>query len=218
MVCVHLHMFAESVCLAPTHLYSIPTMTCRLGVKALKANNRIVLGLSFTMALVGILLMGDWQAIGRDPCSSAFNTSVNVTTGVSGCDDNMIASGMEIDMGLPSDPECQSNSTSSQAMGGELDVNLTLPSSNSSDYQQMVDSCEAQSSSSHQCFWNPKSRITGEFCNTCQTVCLSELTSINFYQFTAGVLLVSLATPLGFVFISATTSDFTPLHTQVTFI
>ena len=202
---------------------SIPPMMYRLGVKALKANNRIVLGLAFTMALVGVLLMGDWQAIWHDPCSSTFNISVNVSTGVSSCD-NLSTSRMGINMVLPSDPEGPSNSTSSQVLGDELDMNLASPSSssssssNSSDYQQMIDSacCEAQSSSGHQCFWNPESRITGEFCNTCHRECLSKKTSINFYQFTAGVLLVSLATPLGFVFISAITSDFTPLHSQVT--
>ena len=202
---------------------SILPMMCRLGVKALKVNNRIVLGLAFTMALVGVLLMGDWQTIGHDPCSSTFNTSVNVTTGVSSGDD-MITSGMGIDMVLPSDPEGLSNSTTSQVLGDELGMNFASPSpsspssssSNSSDYQLLVESCEAQSSSSHQCFWNPESRITGEFCNTCHKECLSKKTSINFYQFTAGVMLVSLATPLGFVFISAITSDFTPLHSQVT--
>ena len=203
---------------------SIPPMMCRLGVKALKANNRIVLGLAFTMALVGVLLMGDWQAIGHDPCSSMFNTSVNVSTGVSSCN-NLITSRMGIIMVLSSDPEGPSNSTTSQVLGDELGMNLASPSSsssssssNSSDYQQMINStcCEAQSSSSHQCFWNPESRITGEFCNMCHRECLSKKTSINFYQFTAGVLLVSLATPLGFIFISAITSDFTPLHSQVT--
>ena len=66
-------------------------------------------------------------------------------------------------------------------------------------------SCEALSSSGHQCFWNPQSRITGDFCNTCHKSCQSEQKSMNFYQFVIGVLLISLASPLGFVYIPAIT-------------
>ena len=87
--------------------------------------------------------------------------------------------------------------------------------SNSSLYQQLVESCEALSSSSHQCFWNPKSRITGEFCNTCLPTCLSEQASLNFYQFSLGVVLICISGPLGFVFISAITSAITSVESQV---
>ena len=84
--------------------------------------------------------------------------------------------------------------------------------SNSSLCQQW---CEALSNSSHQCFWNPKSRVTGEFCNTCLSTCLSEQASLNFYQFGLGVVLICISGPLGFVFISAITSDVTSVESQV---
>ena len=77
-------------------------------------------------------------------------------------------------------------------------------------HSQWVESCEALSNSSHQCFWNPKSRITGEFCNTCDAVCYSEQKSFNFYQFTAGVMLICLSGALGFVSIFV---HFFSLHT-----
>ena len=136
--------------------------------------------------------MGDWQAIGHDPCSSDSNTSTNSTSSsdLIGIDvDSVLSSGLMTD---------ELNSTFSSNL-----------------YQQLVERCEALSSSSHQCFWNPKSRITGEFCNTCLPTCLSKQTTINFYQFTVGILLISFATPLGFVLLSAISSDIASVDSQV---
>lgn len=87
--------------------------------------------------------------------------------------------------------------------------------SNSS-LQQKVETCVSQNiSGGHQCFWNPQSRITGESCNTCHESCQSEQKAMNFYQFGIGVLLISLSSPLGFVYISAITSDITSVESQV---
>ena len=71
------------------------------------------------------------------------------------------------------------------------------------------------SNSSHQCFWNPQSRITGEFCNTCLDTCLSKQKSQNIYQLSLGGLLLALSGPLGFVVVSAITSDITSVESQV---
>ena len=79
----------------------------------------------------------------------------------------------------------------------------------------LVEECEAKSSSAHKCFWNPQSRVTGEFCNTCIPRCLSQQKTLDVYQFSIGVLLLSIATPLGFVFISAISSDVTSKESQV---
>ena len=79
-------------------------------------------------------------------------------------------------------------------------------------FDLMLEECVAR----HQCFWNPQSRITGQFCNTCRSVCLSkETTTVDFYQFSIGVLLLSLSAPLGFVFASAVGSQITSLESQV---
>ena len=115
------------------------------------------------VVLTGVILMGDWQAIGNDSCSNNTNTDT-----FESC-------------------------------------------SNSSLHQEL---CEGRSNSS-QCFWNPQSRITGEFCNTCHDACLSEQKAMDFYQFGVGVLLISLASPLGFVYIPAITSDITSVESQV---
>ena len=168
----------------------------RLGTKAAKVDNRILLGIAFIFVLVGSLLMGDWQTInGNSSCSSAavndlLHDSANGSLFV----------------------ELSSNTSTNADSIEDMFSNST---SNSSLYQQLVERCEALSSSSHQCFWNPKSRITGEFCNTCLSTCLSEQASLNFYQFSVGVILICISAPLGFVFISAITSAITSVESQV---
>ena len=74
---------------------------------------------------------------------------------------------------------------------------------------------DSNNCSSHQCFWNPESRVTGEFCNTCLPTCLSQQASLNFYQFSVGVFLISAGSWLGYVFISAVASDITSVESQV---
>ena len=159
-------------------------------------DNRNLLGLSLVFALVGSVLIGDWQSIGNDPCSSA---SLNTTT-TSDFENDFSEHIRETE--LPFMASGLSSGT------GENISEISL-------YEQLVEDCEAQSSSGHQCFWNPQSRVTGEFCNTCLPVCLSKQTTINFYQFTAGTLLLSVAPPLGLVFVSAITSDITSVESQV---
>ena len=168
-----------------------------LAMKIFKVNNRKVLGVALTLALVGSILMGDWQAIGRDPCSLDGNHQLNTSTNSTNSSD--LIHGVSVDSVL-----------SSGLMTDELNS-----TSNSSIYEQLVEQCEALSSSSHQCFWNPKSHITGEFCNTCLPTCLSKQTTINFYQFTIGILLICFATPLGYVLIFAIASDIAPVDSQV---
>ena len=89
--------------------------------------------------------------------------------------------------------------------------------SNTSHYVNSVHQyrCEARSGSEHECFWNPVSRVTGEFCNTCHESCQSKRKAMDFYQFSIGVLIISLASPLGFVYVAAITSDITPVESQV---
>ena len=132
----------------------------RLGAKVGKMDNRNLLGFCLLFALVGSILVADWQSIGQDPCTY-FNSTIEANSSV------------------------------------------------------LEEGCEALSSSSHQCFWNPQSRITGDYCNLCFPVCLSREKSINLYQFGLGVLLLALSAPLGFVFVSAVASDITSVDSQV---
>ena len=164
--------------------FTIVSLLCRIAMKVLRADNRVVLGAALLFTLVGSTLMGDWQAVHHNPCSS---NSIGIDM------DSMNDSSVLL---LP--PTGEQNSTS-----------------NSSFFQQLVENCEAQSSSNHQCYWNPKSSITGEVCNTCHVSCLSKQTTINFYQFTVGVWLISLATPLMYIFISVIASDVASAESQV---
>ena len=101
-----------------------------------------------------------------------------------------------------------------QAIGGDiicpLSTNLTGLGENT-----MVELCEAQSSSGHQCFWNPQSRITGDDCDTCLATCLSHQASLNFYQFNVGVFLLMTGSVLEYIFNLALISDITPAENQV---
>ena len=179
--------------------YCICLHIYRLLIKVIKVDNRVFLALTFITALIGSILIGDWQAIGHDdPCSSA-DMHLSTFTNKSGLADTELgmlspASGLGIaEELLPQE---------------QTDLNLTLQ-------QHYVDRCQAMSSSSHQCFWNPMSRVTGDFCSTCRPGCLSEQRSLNFYQYCLGILLFSFATPLGYVFNSAIASDLTPMKSQV---
>jgi hypothetical protein len=140
----------------------------RLIAKVLKANNRIMVGLSLIITLVGCVLISDWQAIRGDPCHSSFSNAAsayNTTSGYNGT-------------------------------------------------QQLVDTCMAQSNSSHKCFWNPQSRITGDYCDTCEPSCLTLQTSLNFYQFNVGVFLTAIGALLGFIYNNALNSDVTSAKKQ----
>lgn len=75
-----------------------------------------------------------------------------------------------------------------------------------------IDVCESQDKD---CYWNEQSYVTGEFCNTCLPTCLSRIATMDFYQFSVGVMLLSVGAPLGFVFTSAVASEITAVESQV---
>lgn len=137
--------------------------------------------------MAGSLLFGDWQAIHSDPCLNSF-TSNNSTT-------------------LLSTKEYATNTTDTLCVGDG--------SRNSSFLQELVESCEGLSSSSHTCFWNRQSRVTGSYCYSCLGVCLSLQSSQNIYQLSMAVILLSISAGLLFVFSSAIVSDITSVKTQV---
>ena len=154
-----------------------------------------MLGVSLLCALTGSAFIADWQAVGHDPCPSATpNSSINHSI---------------------------FNDAHNESYIGDLFSNGTLASefsnTSSSLYLELLEGCIAQSTSSDRCFWNPQSRVTGDFCNSCVSSCLSEQRSLNFFQFIIGALLVASSASLGFVFISAVTSEITSIESQVYF-
>ena len=150
-----------------------------------------MLGVSLLCALIGSVLITDWQAIGRDPCSAAFNSSIT---------DSML------------------NDSYSGSYVGDFLTNETPDTevtNTSSLYLELLETCIARNSSSDRCFWNPQSRVTGNFCNSCISACLSEQKSLDIVQFSIGALLIASSASLGFVFISAVTSEITSIDSQV---
>ena len=151
-----------------------------------------MLGVSLLCALTGSAFIADWQAVGHDPCPSATpNSSTNHSI---------------------------FNDSYNESYIGDLFSNGTLASefsNTSSLYLELLEGCIAQSTSSDRCFWNPQSRVTGDFCNSCVSSCLSEQKSLNFFQFIIGALLTASSASLGFVFISAVTSEITSIESQV---
>ena len=103
-----------------------------------------------------------------------------------------------------------------QAIGndqcGSFNNTTFLIADNSINTSVYEEDCE---SVSNQCFWNPQSHITREFCNICIPACLSEQRVLNFYQFGLGALLISFSASLGFVFLSVVISDISPVESQV---
>ncbi|CAI8058537.1 hypothetical protein GBAR_LOCUS31827 [Geodia barretti] len=166
-----------------------------LGAKFARVDNRILLGVCLVLTLLGALLVGDWQSTAHgNPCQMPVTTD---------CSNNL---SLEITSGL-------------SPLGDE--DNLALNCSNISiQYlsfnERYVDTCESLGTDDNSCFWNQQSRVTGDFCNTCLPACLSRQATLNFYQFSSGVLLLSIAAPLGFVFTSAVASEITPLESQGT--
>ena len=159
---------------------------CRWAVKVFRVDNRKILGMTYVVCFVGAVLTGDWQAVNQeDPCSLPGSNSVCENSTFSGMQPQLLGSGLSCGVG-----------------------------ENVSEFhKQLV--CEEQICSGHQCFWNPQSQVTGECCSTCLPVCLSQQTTINFYQFTLGILLISFAAPLAFVVVSAMASDIAPVTSQV---
>ena len=87
--------------------------------------------------------------------------------------------------------------------------------SNVTQFQLLVEKCEARSTSGYECFWNPHSRVTGDQCNTCYEGCLSLQTYLDFYQYTVGVFLVSVGGTLEYIYNFALLSDIIPPENQV---
>ena len=56
--------------------------------------------------------------------------------------------------------------------------------------------CEMHSGDPYQCFFNPDSRITQQYCDDCRPFCRSKLHTLNFVQFLIGVCLFSFSFPL----------------------
>ena len=165
-----------------------------LGAKIARIDNRYLLGLCLLLAVVGCALVGDWQSvINKDSCHSDFERASNEVNDTDNGMSSVLGSGSGV------------SNCSFMSEHDNCTVSFKL-------YEQC---CQSLSSPNQECFFNPKSRVTGKVCRTCLCTCLSEQTTISIYQFSAGVLFLSLSCPLGFVFASKIASDISPVESQV---
>ena len=67
--------------------------------------------------------------------------------------------------------------------------------------------CEALSGPPYHCFWNPNSRLTGEYCPRCNPLCRSVDYSLTFEQFLVGLMFLVLSFPMGRTTLTLVVSD-----------
>ena len=75
--------------------------------------------------------------------------------------------------------------------------------------------CEAFSGSPYNCFWNPASRITGQYCSRCEPLCRSTDHTLNFIQFALGVSLITPGYVMSRITLTLLTSDAMGAASQV---
>ena len=128
--------------------------------------------LGMVCTIIALLIITDWQAIGRDPCTeySLFHhPELADQYRLELVDSNISESGMVSVQSL-------------QVV--ERDV-----------YELAVNKCE---SAGKDCHWIPNSRVTHTHCSDCQPICRSTKHTLNFIQFVIGLLLFFSTLPLAF--------------------
>ena len=117
------------------------------------------------LSIVGYLIMTDWQAIGSDPCTdySLFHhPQLADQYRLQLAGSNVSESGMVSVQSL-------------QVVEGEV-------------YQMAVNRCE---SAGEHCHWIPNSQVTQKHCSDCQPICRGSQHTLNFIQFTIGIVTFS---------------------------
>lgn len=114
-----------------------------------------------TSTIAALLLMTDWQAIGRDPC---------------------------VDYSLFHHPQLADQYRVQLARTNISDSGMVSVQSlqvvEDDVYRLAVNKCE---SAGDHCHWIPNSRVTHRHCNDCQPICRSTQNTLNFVQFIIGL-------------------------------
>jgi hypothetical protein len=153
--------------------------------QALKCNNRVRMAFALVTIVIGNTLISDWQVLYYKE-NPCYLPSPGDNGTTDVVDGNNITSSFE-------------------------NINDHINST----FEWNIDNCEGKSTSNHECFWNPSSRVTGDHCHTCHNACLSKQAFLNFYQFNIGVLFLSVGATLAYVFNFALLSDIVPPENQV---
>jgi hypothetical protein len=140
-------------------------------------DNRIILIFTCIIGIIGCAIIGDWQSIQGDPCHQITPCDVNNNSSLDGTDGLL---------------DCIENfQCSSEDDRPECNLNFTLMTTNCTNNEECM--CELYGSlSNNDCFWNPKSRITGEYCDRCRPACLSKRHSLCLPQLIIGISLIAI--------------------------
>ena len=96
----------------------------------------------------------------------------------------------------------------------DTSVELTSCLDNSSISSQCI--CESfNATPGYECFWNPQSRVTGQYCERCLETCRSVRHSLNFVQAVVGLLIIGLGYPTTRITLTLTLSDCLGEESQV---
>ena len=123
--------------------------------------------LGVTTSIFGVSLIADWQAIGHDPCTqcSLFHHP-ELTSETKICLNAYNVTNLKTHINTSSnDFPC---------------ANVTL--------LQTV--CESLGDTKYHCYWNQHSRVTGEECRACPSICRSKYKSLYLAQFGVGSILL----------------------------
>ena len=129
--------------------------------------------LGVTTSIFGVSLIADWQAIGHDPCTqcSLFHHP-ELTSETKICLNAYNVTNLKTHINTSSnDFPC---------------ANVTL--------LQTV--CESLGDTKYHCYWNQHSRVTGEECHACPSICRSEYKSLTFAQFVVGSVFFEFGIPV----------------------
>jgi len=139
----------------------------RMIIQELKIDNRIIAMLGIIAFIVGAALIADWQAIGHDSCSqfSLFHHPDLANKFKAICLDNYNLI----------NPEDHNNTRSSYIPCSNVTLLRTV--------------CESLGDTKYHCYWNQHSRMTGEECYACPSICRSEYKSLYLAQFGVGAVL-----------------------------
>ena len=129
-------------------------------------------------SIFGAALIGDWQAIGHDQCTqfSLFHHPelTNESTPGAICLDSYDLANLMAGINV-------SNTTNH------------FPCANATLLRTV---CESLGDTKYHCYWNQHSRVTGEECHACPSICRSEYKSLTLAQFGVGSILFLFGIPV----------------------
>ena len=156
----------------------------------------------FVFSCIGTVLVGDWQSIRGDPCN-AVSSDLQCNT-------------MEFGSGMINEALLDCSVQEKGQFCDFLDNSSLTECCNSTSTSTAGCICESLSDvPNYNCYWNPNSIITGEYCERCRPVCLSHSHTLSLIQFLIGVFTISGSVTFNRIIITLIVSDLIGKSKQV---